>query len=346
MNTLLSILIALLIFCVIIVVHEFGHFVVARLCSITVQEFSIGMGPVIFKKQGKSTLFTIRVFPIGGFCQMGEDEESDDPNAFRKKPVLYKMAVIAAGAIMNLILGFILSVALMLSNGEAVSSKIVYFADDAVSKQYGLEMNDVIDKVNGVKVFTVQDITYQLGNDEDGIVDFVVVRNGEKVKLDGVHFALAKDEATGKQTLTYDFKVAREKITAANIIPYSFKTSIYYGRIILMSLGDIIQGKFGINDLSGPVGIVTVIGDVAKEHGFDPGFILEMAILISINIGIFNLLPLPALDGGRLVFLLIEGIRRKTLKAEVEGMIHFVGLALLMVLMVVVTFNDIKKLFI
>lgn len=347
MNTFISILIAAVFFCLIIIIHEFGHFIVAKLCGIRVSEFSIGMGPVIFKKQGEETLFSVRLLPIGGFCSMGEDIDDDDPDSFRKKPVLSRIAVIAAGAVMNLILGFVLSVVLLLVDSGAVSSTIVWFADDASSAQYGLQLEDTIEKINGVKIFSVKDITYQLGNDEDGIVDFVVKRDGEKVAVNGVKFAMKADEETGKNTLTYDFKVARVDITAANLIPYAFKNAIYYGRIVLMSLGDIIRGKYGINDLQGPVGIVTVIGNAAaSENKVDFSFLLDIATLVTINIGIFNLLPIPALDGGRLVFLIIEAIRRKSLKAETEGMIHFVGFALLMVLMVVVTFNDIKNIFV
>lgn len=346
MSTVLSIIVALAFFCLIIVIHEFGHFIVAKACGIRVDEFAIGMGPVIYKMQGKDTLFTLRLLPIGGFCSMGEDVDEDSPDSFRKKPVLSRIAAIAAGAVMNLILGFILSVIFILISGRVVTSTIVWFSDDAVSSRYGLQYEDKILKINGVKIYSVKDITYQLGNDEDGIVDFVVKRNGETVKVDGVQFATELDAGTGKKTLIYDFKVASVDVTAGNLLPYAFKNSVYYGRIVLMSLRDIIRGKYGINDLQGPVGIATVIGNAAEDNGFDISFLLDVATLVTINIGIFNLLPIPALDGGRLVFLLIEAVRRKALKAETEGMIHFVGFALLMVLMVVVTFNDIKNIFI
>lgn len=346
MDTFVSILIAIVFFCLIIIIHELGHFTVAKLCGIRVDEFSIGMGPAIFKKQGKETLYSIRLLPIGGFCSMGEDIDEDRPDSFRKKPVGARMAVIVAGAIMNLILGFVLSVVLTLVNGTDVSTKIVYFADNAVSSDYGLKLEDRIVKINGTTIFSVKDITYQLGNDEDCIVDFVVERNGEKIEVNGVRFAYETNPETGKNTLIYDFKVLKEDITIANLFPYAFKNTIYYGRIILMSLGDMITGKYGINDLQGPVGIVTTIGDVAEETGFDISFILDIATLITINVGIFNLLPLPALDGGRFVFLVIEAITKKQLKAETEGIIHFVGLALLMVLMIVVTFNDVKNIFV
>lgn len=346
MDTFVSILIAILFFCLIIVIHELGHFFVAKLCGIRVDEFAIGMGPAIFKKQGKETLYSIRLLPIGGFCSMGEDIDEDRPDSFRKKPVGLRMAVIVAGALMNLILGLILSIILTLVNGTDVSTKIVYFADNAVSLDYGLKLEDRILKINGTTIFSVKDITYQLSNDEDCIVDFVVERNGEKVAVNDVHFAYETNAKTGKNTLIYDFKVLKEDITIKNLFSYAFKNTIYYGRIILMSLKDMITGKYGINDLQGPVGIVTTIGDVAEQTGFDISFILDIATLITINVGIFNLLPLPALDGGRFVFLLIEAITKKQLKAETEGIVHFVGLALLMLLMILVTFNDVKNIFV
>ncbi len=346
MNTFLSILIAAVFFCLIIIIHELGHFTVAKLCGIRVDEFAVGMGPVIFKKQKGDTLYTIRLLPIGGFCAMGEDEERCTPDSFRQKPVWARMDTIAAGAVMNLVLGFILSLILLLVEGGAVSTQIVWFAEDAASSRYGLQLGDKITEINGVHIFSVKDITYQLGNDEDGVVDFVVKRDGKNVEVNGVKFAVEADKETGKNTLIYDFKVLKEKVTPANIIPYGFKNAVYYGRIVLMSLRDIIVGKYGLNDLQGPVGIVTVIGDVTEKSGFDFSFILDIATLVTINIGIFNLLPIPALDGGRLVFLLIEAVRRKALKAETEGMIHFVGFAALMLLMVFVTFNDVKNIFV
>jgi len=347
MGTLASILVAVLFFCLVILIHELGHFTVAKLCGIRVDEFAIGMGPILFKKQGSETLYTVRLLPIGGFCSMGEDEErGNDPNSFRRKPVGARMAVIVAGAFMNLVLGLVLSIILTFVNGGGVSTKIVYFADDAVSPGYGLQLEDKIIKINGVRIFSVKDITYQLGNDEDGVVDFVIERGGEKITVNGVKFKMETDPDTGKNTLVYDFKVLKEKVTMQNFLPYSVKNAVYYGRIVLMSLGDLIRGKYGINDLQGPVGIVTTIGDITEKSGFDISFILDIATLVTINIGIFNLLPLPALDGGRFVFLLIEAVRKKQLRAETEGMIHFVGFALLMVLMIVVTFNDIKNIFV
>lgn len=346
MKTFWSIVIGVLIFGIIVIVHEFGHYITAKLFGVKVTEFAVGMGPVIFKKKGRETTFSLRLLPLGGFCSMGEDEDSDDPDSFRKKPVPAKMAVILAGAFMNLVLGFVISIIAMTVSGVGVSSKIVYFDENAVSPDYGLQLEDTIEKINGTTIFTARDITYLLSTDDDGMVDFTVRRNGEKIELKGVQFPMIIDESTGKSTLKYDFKVQAERITLKNVIPYSYKNTVYCGRIVLMSIRDLVTGKYGLNDLQGPVGIVTTIGASVTDKGLDWDFLLQLAALITVNIGIFNLLPLPALDGGRFVFLVIEAIRRKPIKAETEGMIHFVGLALLMLLMIAVTFNDVKNIII
>lgn len=346
MSTVISIISAVLIFCVIVVVHEFGHFIVARKCGIDVQEFAIGMGPVIFKKQGKHTLFTLRLLPLGGFCSMGEDEESDNENSFRNKSVWRRIAVIAAGAIMNLILGFILSIIIFLVAGKVTTTVIAEIVPGSGCENAGMAVGDRITKVNGLHIFTANDIIYELRNDEDGVLDFVVDRDGEKLTFNGVKFGLTVDEETGERVLNYDFKVYMKNMTAAELLPAAANKFMYYSRLILMSLRDLISGKYGLNNLQGPVGIVTVISESAQETGFDIGYLLDIAMLISVNVGIFNLLPLPALDGGRLVFLIIEAIRRKPIKAETEGMVHFAGFALLMLLMIIVTFNDVKNIFI
>lgn len=346
MSTVISIISAVLIFCVIVVVHEFGHFIVARKCGIDVQEFAIGMGPVIFKKQGKHTLFTLRLLPLGGFCSMGEDEESDNENSFRNKSVWRRIAVIAAGAIMNLILGFILSLIIFLVAGKVTTTIIAEIVPGSGCETVGMAVGDRITKVNGLHIFTANDIIYELRNDEDGVLDFVVERDGEKLTFNGVKFGLTVDEETGERVLNYDFKVYMKNMTAAELLPAAANKFMYYSRLILMSLRDLISGKYGLNNLQGPVGIVTVISESAQESGFDIGYLLDIAMLISVNVGIFNLLPLPALDGGRLVFLIIEAISRKPIKAETEGMVHFAGFALLMLLMIIVTFNDVKNIFI
>jgi RIP metalloprotease rseP len=343
MSTVISIICAILIFCVIVVVHEFGHFIVARKCGIDVKEFAIGMGPAIFKKQGKNTLFTIRILPLGGYCSMDEDEEAVSENSFRNKSVWRRMAVIAAGAIMNLILGFLISIVTLLVAQQYTTNIVAEISDGSGCQAAGMQVGDRIVKVNGLHIFTANDIIYQLRNDGDGVLDFVVVRDDRKLDLNGVKFQLTVDEETGERVLNYDFKVYAKKLGVADLLPQAGNKFCYYSRLVLLSLKDLITGKYGLNNLQGPVGIVTVISESAQESGFDIGFLLEIAMLISVNVGIFNLLPLPALDGGRLVFLIIEAMRKKPMKPETEGMIHFAGFALLMLLMLFVTFNDVKN---
>ena len=251
----------------------------------------------------------------------------------------------AAGAILNIILGFLIVCVATAVSREAVTTKVIWLADDAMSYDYGLRVGDTILKINNRRILTVGDLSYQLSNAEGGVVDMVVSRNGEKIALPGVQFEVVADPETGQQILKYDFRVERlENINAAQVVKYSAFETAYYARIVIISLADIIKGKYGINDLQGPVGIVTIISDVAESQGFNSGFLVNLAALITINIGIFNLLPIPALDGGRIVFLVVEAIRGKQLKAETEGTIHFIGFSLLIFLMIIVTFNDIKHL--
>lgn len=344
----MGIIFALIIFEVIILIHEFGHFIVAKKCGVRVNEFAIGMGPAILKKQKGETLYALRLFPIGGYCAMeGEDTESDDNRAFCKKSVPKRMAIVVAGIVMNLILGFVLLIIYTSLTAPITSTTVSKFeSDTATSHTTGLEEGDQILKVNGMRIFTAMDISYQFQNDEDGVFDMTVKRNGEKVELSNVTFD------TENESLHIDFFV--EPIEALTVISQSFKQSLTYSRLIYISLADLVTGKYSIRDLSGPVGIVDVIGDVIdsetdEETGIDwralSEQMLSLGAFITINIGLFNLLPLPALDGGRLIFLIIEGIRRKPVPPEKEGMVHFVGLAALMVLMVVVTVSDIVKIF-
>jgi regulator of sigma E protease len=341
-----SIIIGIIIFCLIITIHEFGHFISARLCGITVKEFAIGMGPKLFGKKGKKTDFSVRVFPIGGYCDMSEDStDTTDPNHFRNKPLWMRFITIAAGAIMNLALGFVLCLIITGGNKTFGTTTIAYLEDNAFGSSYGLEIGDKITKIDGRTMHSDRDIIYILSTDEDGIVDMTVKRGNEKINLENVKFDLTIDPATGQRTLNYDFKVRGVPVTIANIIPYSANTFDYMGKIVIYSLIDLIRGKYGLNDLSGPVGIVDAVVGYTQDFGIDPLFLLDIAALITINVGIFNLLPLPALDGGRLLFLIIEFITRKPVKAEIEGGFHLVGMAALMLLMLVVTAKDIMGLF-
>ena len=339
-------LVAILFFGLLISIHELGHFSFAKLFKVKVNEFSLGMGPAVFKKKKGETLYALRLLPIGGYVSMeGEDEESQDENAFNRKKVWQKIIIVAAGAIMNLILGVVI-VATVLSMEDLIgTNKILEFHEGAISQQTGLKVGDEFLEIDGHRVFSDTDISFLMGRSDDGVFDMTVLRDGEKVELKDVTFKTEKD---GKYTfITYDFVILGEETNFFNVLENSFRRSASIARLVWLSFFDLITGRYGLTDLSGPVGTVNVIADAAagaveSKDGLITA--LTMMAFISINIGIFNLIPLPALDGGRLFFLIIEGIRRKPINPKYEGYVHGAGLALLLLLMLVVTFNDIVTL--
>ena len=354
----MSIVIAILIFCVIILLHEFGHFIAAKACGIYVKEFALGMGPALFRKKGKETEYVVRLLPIGGFCAFeGEDvgateeEKLKNPRAFNARPVWQRMIVILAGPIMNLILGFIVVIIMMCCMDYLPSTYIHSFKEQSVSEEY-LMAGDEILSVDGLPIFTDTDISYKLlssdrKNDKGNLVyDFKVRRNGEVVTIRDVEFMTTEYE-DGSTGVYFDFIIVGREKTFTSVISQSWRESCSTARIIIMTLVDLVRGKYGLNDLSGPVGVGSVISDAVTDavKTFSPIQLLYIISLITINVGVFNLLPIPALDGARFIFLLIELIRRKPVKPEVEGTIHAVGMVLMMVLMIVVTFGDIRKLF-
>lgn len=345
-----SILIAILVFFVIVVLHEAGHCIAAKLCGIRVNKFAVGMGPVLLCKEIGETEYSLRLFPIGGFCAMeGEDDDSDDPRAFHRKPVWKRMLVVFAGPLMNLILGFLIIIVTTTLYGVLGSLTVADFRVNeetgecvAMSAETGLEIGDTILKIDGMRILTDTDLSYKLSTAENETMQVVVRRNGEKLTLDNVTFRNKLNDTR------LDFYIARIPMNPWNVIRYSFLDTISTGRLIWSSLRDLLSGKYGFHDLSGPVGIVTTIGEAAsygetfKQHLTS---VLSLASFITVNVGIFNLLPIPALDGARLVFLVVEGIRRKPIPPDKEGMVHLVGMALLFLLMIAVTFQDVVKLF-
>lgn len=333
-------------------IHELGHFTAAKAFGVRVNEFSIGMGPKIFSRKKGETRYCIGAVPIGGYVMMeGEDENSSDPRAFNRKPAWQRLIIMCAGAFMNLVLGFvILLIVTSFSDGISTTQIAKFYYDDAPSHVSGLEVGDNIVKVNGLRVFCDTDISYQFQVDKDRTFEMEVIRDGQKVTLPAVYFD-GKDTEDGSSGLIIDFYVVGEKVTPLSVVSYSARKFVSVARTIWLTLFDLLRGNFKINDLSGPVGIVDAIGDVMGETAQGVKFgemimnLMSFVVFITINVGIFNLLPIPALDGSRVFFLLIEMIRRKPLKPEVEGVIHLVGFALLMTLMVVVTFFDIVKIF-
>lgn len=343
-------ILAVVIFGVIILIHELGHFTAAKLCGIRVNKFALGMGPCLLKKQWGETEYSLRLLPIGGFCQMeGEDAESDSSCAFGNKPVWQRMIVVLAGAFMNIVLGFVVSTVIICMSDKIPTTVIDSFhkASEtstgyaAQSFDSGMREGDKIISVDGMRIFTVTDLQYALLMSEDSSYDVVVKRNGERINLDGVEF---RDKTTGNMI---DFYLVWHKKNPLNVLAYSAKDTVSAAKLVWVSLKDLIIGKYGLKDLSGPVGLVDAIGDAAdsgtnwKESLMT---VLDLSKLITVNLGIFNILPIPGLDGARFLFLLIEAIRRKPVKPEHEGAVHLIGMALLMALIVVVTLGDIQKL--
>ena len=344
----LTILAAIHCFGIIIMLHEAGHFFVAKKCGIRVLEFSIGMGPAILSKQIGETKYSWRIFPVGGYCAMeGEDENSDDPRAFRKAKVWKRMLVTVAGATMNLILGFILIIAVTCMDSAITTTTIAGFHEKedgtsiSTSSQW-LQPDDRFISINGLKIYTANDISYALQNDDCDTFTVVVEREGSQVTLENVRFLDTETQGL------LDFYVYGQKKSFGNVLSFSCKNFVTTARLIWISLFDLLSGKYGFHDLSGVVGIIDATQEVVsmRETFHDKLMtLLDLMSFITINVGIFNLIPFPALDGGRMVFLIVEAIRRKPCPAKIEGMIHFVGLSALMLLMVAITFQDVFKIF-
>ena len=342
---LIYILLAILIFGVLIFVHELGHYLAARIFGVTVREFSIGMGPKLFTKKSKKTGidYSLRLLPIGGFVSMaGEDEESEDKGAINRKPIWQRFLVLSAGSLMNLITGIIVMCALIISTPSLGSTTILRFADSgALSEASGLEIGDTVKKIGGTNVHTSYELVYQIMRNGTGPLDITVVRDGKTTVMKDVIFPTIVD--SGMTLGQADFYVAKEDKNPVTVIKHSFYQSTATIRLIWDSLFDFATGRIGVDNISGPVGVTSAIGEAAKAG---PYSLVYLVVMISMNLGIVNLLPLPALDGGRLIFLIIEAIRGKPIKPEYEGYVHFAGIVVLMLAMVFITYKDIMKLFV
>ena len=326
-QTVYPILIAILFFELIILVHEGGHFFAAKMMKVKVNEFSIGMGPKLFQFQKGDTKFTLRLILFGGYCAMeGEDSESDDKNSFANKKVIQRVFVVVAGAVMNLILAVLIILGMVCSQELVGTPVVADFDKDAVSNAY-LEQNDRILAIDGMRVYTTTDIT--TGFSSDG-----------KTKTVNAKFNTQKID--GKNYIDMDFYLYGVEKTVPNVLRETGRQFMSFCRMIFLSLHDLITGKYGLSDMSGPVGTVSVVSGAVKMSLTST---FRIMAFLTINIGLFNLFPFPALDGWKLFILLYEGIFKKTLPQKFEWMINAVGLAALLGLMCLVTFSDITKLF-
>ena len=432
MQTFIGIVIALIIFGVLVLIHEFGHFIVAVKNKVTVNEFSIGMGPRIYSHVAKSgTRYSLKLLPLGGSCAMlGEDEDSNEEGSFNSKSIWARMAIVFAGPFFNFILAFVL--ALIVIGAKGIDKSYVTYVDEkSPAYEAGLRVGDKITKFNGAHATLGREIYLEeYVNPLDGSnISITFTRNGEKksitykpstqkkaivgmsyttqdtkatveqvtknspmaeagvmagdvvTEIDGTKITTGSDMAKyisehpfgekevnitldrkGKEIKVvlkpkvteiadrgFVYNLAREKVSFGNVIKYSFTEVRYEIATVLKSLKMLVTGQVSANEISGPVGIVTVIGDTytsAKSSGATVTILslINLAIMLSANLGVMNLLPIPALDGGRIFLYLIEIIIGKPIPKDKEGMIHFVGFVLLMALMVFLLFNDIRKL--
>lgn len=445
LTTIALILIGVLLFELIIFIHEFGHFITAKKSGIKVNEFSLGMGPKIFSFGKGETKYSLRIFPIGGFCAMeGEDEESPEPRAFNNAKVWKRMIVIIAGAVMNIILGFVLMFVVVVQQDAYSSTEVQSFPATSFSSCTGLQSGDVIKEINGYGISTSMDFNYPIStaelktvdgstleiykedcgnnlynmavslvqdknnklsdeqvskvnellskstneivkakskedafsvyenyykeiNDACGIKDYkvekiveketrkrytadiLVERNGEEKLLKNVQFFTYTTKDNSDPQVSIDFYVKPIDKTIGSVLSQTFKQTISTCKMIYASLGGLLTGKFGLKDMSGPIGIASAVTTVASESlasGFMSAVnsIIYVMMIITVNLGLFNMLPFPALDGGRFVFLIIEAIRGKSVPRKVEAIVNGIGMGLLILLMILITANDIFKL--
>lgn len=326
---------AIIIFCILIFVHEFGHFITAKAVGIRVNEFAIGMGPLIFHKTKGETEYSLRALPIGGYCKMeGEDEDSEDPRAFNNKPFWAKMLVIIAGSFMNLVLAIILVCCIFFAVGTP-STVIKALTPDSPAQIAGLKPGDNIVAIDDKKIEKWEDITTIIGSGTEEKITISIERNNEIIDVESGVTVLADQNNRRVIGIEPEYKKA-----LGQSIVMGFQGTWDMGVGMIDAIGKLITGEYKLDALTGPVGIVVVVGESA-EKGFI--YVAQLTALISLNLAIVNMLPFPALDGGRFVFLVIRKVTGKAISDEVEGKIHFVGIILLFGLMAYITFIDIGR---
>lgn len=344
----LYILLALVMLGIIVTVHEFGHYLVGRLCGIGITEFSVGFGPRLLGWERKGIQYSLRAVPLGGYCQfVGEDALSDNPRAMNNQPVWKRFLTVLAGPLMNFVLAFLVC-AIMLNAffiGESypIVNEVV---SDMPAETAGLQAGDRILSVNDVELTEdTEGVNLMVSTIQNGDltqpIDLVIQRGDEQLEM-SLQAVPVVDETT--QTTNWQIGIVFESRT------YTFGESLSEAgifmvdttRLMLESLKNLVFKGEGLQDTAGPVGIITLVSQRARDGLY---MVLYLMFFISLNLGIMNLLPLPALDGGRLVFLIVEGIRRKPVPPEKEGMVHAIGLIALFGLLILLTFNDVIRLF-
>ena len=351
----MSVLFAILIFSVLIFVHELGHFVTAKLCGVQVNEFSMFMGPAIWKKQVGETLYAIRTIPLGGYCAMeGEDQDTDNPRSFQKAAWWKRLIILVAGSAMNLLTGLLIYACLFLPAEEIIVPEIREFTDCCIfNTEDGLHLGDEILEIDGEKVYANGDISLLLGLNSTGVHDLLIRRGDSILTFTDYPMTHMCPNQNGEDYVHYGFGfgVVHESDFAANL-SYVGRIVADDVRMVRLSLQMLLTGQAGLKDMAGPVGIVSQMSDIAAESGSAWNAflnLLSVGAFLAINLAVMNLLPIPALDGGRCVCLLlttvVEAVTKKKIDPKYEGYLHAAGMILLLGLMAVVMFKDIFVLF-
>ena len=347
-NTVWPILIAIVLFGLVVLVHEFGHFLFAKLFGVRVNEFALGFGPKLLQFRKGETQYSWRLLPLGGFCAMeGEDGDSDDSRSFGRKKVWQRIIICAAGAVFNILLGFLFMMLVVSLSGQLASTTIRGFTENSVSsvatdENDALCPGDRIVSINGSPVYTSDDIFYMMARDIDGTINIGVVRDGKTIDLSRVRFAL--QEVEGRPIIQLDFYVEKLDKNIGTVLKEGVLRTFSMTRMVWTSLVDLVTGHYGISDISGPVGVTQYVSEAVASvpnNGVDGLiYLLKLLSMLTVNLGIMNLLPIPALDGSRIVFLLIEGIRRKPVPKKWEAYIHATGLVVLFAFIILICLKD------
>lgn len=349
MSAFFVVLVGIVMFGLLIAVHEFGHFIVAKLSGVRVNEFAIGMGPKLWSRQGSETLYTLRLFPIGGYCAMeGEDEDTGDPRSFLKAAAWKKFLILIAGAFMNFVVGLVIFLALAGASDSYTAPVVAEFLPQYTpNSSPQLQVGDRILSIDGHAILVADDISlfFSRGGED---LDLVVSRDGQRVELKGCHMPPFLTEDGPKRGI----RLEQRPVTLGNTLRQGWGDSLDTVRLVWMSLGDLLRGAVGVRDMSGPVGIVNIMGQVAgAAQTTSVAFmrILYFVAFIAINLAVMNLLPIPALDGGRIFFLVVNliytALTKRHLDPKYEGAVNAVFFVALLGLMAVVAVSDVLKLF-
>ena len=349
--TVFYIILAILLFGILILIHEFGHFITAKLSGVQVNEFSLFMGPAIFKKKKGETTYSLRCIPFGGYCAMeGEDGDSENPRSFAHAKVWKRLIILVAGAAMNFLLGILIATILVSTAFEIIPTREIASIEDGRPFAQQLQPGDSFYKIDGERVYIQSDITMLLDRNESGVHDITVIRDGKKVKLKDVPVKRDYTDENGQKK--YGFSSTIEEKTFGNVIHYSWNESINFARMVRLGLADLFTGRVGVSEMTGPVGIVDAVAQVGTQSEsvkFGILNVLNLFAFISINLAVMNLLPIPALDGGRVVCLLIttaiEKIFHKKVNPKYEGYLNAVFMILLLGFMAFITLKDVFRIF-